>query len=168
MMGRSTVTSGGFSLMELLVVIAIAGLLATATWSRLALMAPKYRLGGATRVVAAEAQRARGRAISEGKCGMLAIDRVAKTTKVGVATTSSPCPTVVTSYTFEGASAIDDTGTIAVESSVTPGSAPTNPIFNSRGGAEPTSGLYPSIRFYNVLGDGRLVLVNAAGRVQIQ
>lgn len=164
MIGR---TNAGFSLIELVVVIVVVGIVATATWSRLALLAPKYRLIGVARAVAAEVQRARTRAISEGRCATVEIDRIAKTVRVGVATTASTsCSSV--SYAYEGPNPIDESGSIDVESGTTPGAAPINPVFNPRGACQPSAGAYPSIRFYDTLGDGKLVLVNATGRVQIQ
>lgn len=151
--------NAGFSLIELLVVIVVFGIVATATWSRLALLAPKYRLSGVARAIAGEVQRARTRAISEGRCSKVEIDRVAKTVRVGIATTTSTsCASV--SYAFEGLNPIDETGSIDA--------APIDPVFNSRGACQPSGGAYPSIRFFDALGDGKLVLVNAAGRVQIQ
>jgi prepilin-type N-terminal cleavage/methylation domain-containing protein len=158
----------GFSLIEVLVVIGVVGIVATATWDRLSQLAPKYRLSGAARSAAAEVQRARTRAISEGKCAKVSFDAVAKTIQVGVGPTPTSGGCAAATYTFEPLVFIDDTRTIGVESAASPGNPPVNPIFNSRGGGEPTGGVYPSIRFYNVLGDGRLVLVNAAGRVNIQ
>lgn len=158
----------GFTLIEVLVVIGIVGTVATVTWSRLSQLAPKYRLTGAARAAAGEVQRARTRAISEGKCATVAFDAVAKTIQVGVGPTPVTGGCTAATYTFEPLALIDETRTIGVESGASPGNPPVNPVFNSRGGGEPTSGVYPSIRFYNALGDGRLVLVNAAGRVSIQ
>jgi prepilin-type N-terminal cleavage/methylation domain-containing protein len=155
--------NGGFSLVELLVTIVVAGILAGVVWPRLALLAPKYRLEGAARSIAAEIQRARGRAIGEGKCAIVAFDATAKTYRVGVASAST-CPTAFGSYTLETAKSIEDTATITIENAASLGSPPADPVFNPRGGTDVVS----SIRFANTLGDARLVVVNAAGRVLIQ
>lgn len=152
----------GFSLIEVLVVIIVAGVIALVAWPSLARLAPKYRLEGAARTVAAEIQRARGRAIAEGKCAMVDLDSSAKTYRVGVATSANPCPTDSGSYTLETPQAIEDTASITIENAL--GGAIVDPVFNARGMTEVTS----SIRFANNLDDGRLVVVNAAGHVQIQ
>lgn len=162
MSGRSV--AEGFSLIEVLVVIIVAGVIALVAWPSLARLAPRYRLEGAARTIAAEIQRARGRAIAEGKCAMVSFDFSAKTYQLGVASNASPCPTSTGSYSFETTKAIEDTGSITIENANSLGSNPIAPIFNARGTTEVTS----SIRFANNLGDGRLVVVNAAGRVQIQ
>ncbi len=156
--------SAGYSLIEIIVVIAIGGALALVAWPRVSRIAPRYRLDGAARTVAAELQRARGRAIAEGKCSTVSFASGPPSYQVGVATSASPCPTGSGSFTLETSKIVEDTGTIAVEDATSPGSNPPNPIFNPRGGTEVVS----SIRLSNVLGDARLVVVNAAGRVLIQ
>lgn len=156
----------GFSLIEILVVIIVAGVLALVAWPALAKLAPKYRLEGAARTVAAEIQRARGRAIGEGKCAIVSLSRSAKTYQLGVIT-SSACPTNISGYSsgsLEAARAIEDTGSITIEDANSLGNDPVAPVFNSRGLTEVAS----SIRLANNLGDARLVVVNTAGHVQIQ
>jgi hypothetical protein len=61
---------------------------------------------------------------------------------------------------------VEDSGTIGIDDGS--GATPVNAIFNPRGGAEATGGVYPTIRLSNNLGDARLVLVNSAGRVSVQ
>jgi prepilin-type N-terminal cleavage/methylation domain-containing protein len=156
----------GFSLIELLVVIGVAGVIMGFSWNRMALLAPRYRLEGAARDLALEVQKARGRAIAEGKCVRVSFDTSAKTYTVDTATGSASC----TGASFSGgtALALEDSSSIGIENSNSPGSAPVSAIFTPRGASQATGGAYPSIRLYDALGDGRLVLVNAAGRVLVQ
>ena len=136
------------------------------SWNRLALLAPRYRLEGAARDLALEIQKARGRAIAEGKCVRVSFDATAKTYTIDTATGAASC----TGATFSGGTAlqIEDSATIAIENSNSPGSVPVSAVFTPRGASQASGGAYPSIRLYDALGDGRLVLVNAAGRVLVQ
>jgi prepilin-type N-terminal cleavage/methylation domain-containing protein len=161
---RSTSKQQGFSLIELMVIILIVGVLVTITWNQIARLAPRYRLEGAARSVAAEIQKARGRAIAETKCVMVDIDANTKTYAIGTAASVATCPTASGSYTFATAQKIEDSGTIGIENAVNAGSPIVDPIFSARGLNSQTS----TIRFFNNLGDGRSVQVNAIGRVNVQ
>lgn len=150
----------GFSLIEILVIIIIIGIIAGITWPRLAALAPRYRLEGAARALAAELQKARGRAIAEGKCFQVTFDVGARTYQV-LKAPSSACA----SFANDGlAQKVEDSGTIGIEDANSSGSAPPPPTFNTRGGNAQAS----SIRLFNNLGDGRLVTVNGVGRVNVQ
>jgi len=159
----------GFSLIELLVVITIGGILASIVWLRLSYLAPRYRLEGAARALAAEIQKARGRAIAEGKCVEVLFDTSAKTYRIATLPGAAPCPT--SGYPTSGidttaALNIDESGTIGIEKSG--GGTPPFPIFSPRGPATFSTGdPGSSIRLFNNLGEGRLVLVNSAGRVSV-
>jgi type II secretion system protein H len=156
--------ASGFSLIEMMVVIVIAGIIASMVWLRLSYLAPRYRLEGATRNVAAEIQKARGQAIAEGKCVRVSFQIGARTYTVDTAAGSATC----SGATFAGGTAlkIEDSGSIDIDDGS--GGTPVSAIFNPRGGSEGTGGAYPTIRLSNNLGDARLVLVNSAGRVSVQ
>ena len=156
----------GFSAIELMVVIVIVGILASVAWLRLAQLAPRYRLEGAVRTLAVEIQKARGRAVAEGKCFMVVLNTANKSYQVQSKAATSTCGT--TGYTADAADPanklIDDALTIDNGS----GGTPVNPIFTSRGGSEDTGNVFPTIRLANNLGDGRLILVNKVGRVIVR
>ncbi len=151
---------GGFSLIEMLVIIVIIGVIAGITWPRLSALAPRYRLEGAARALAAELQKTRGRAIAEGRCFEVTFNVGAKTYQVTKAPTSA-----CASFANDGpAQKVEDSGSIGIEDANSPGNTPPSPMFGTRGGNSQAS----SIRLFNDLGDGRNVLVNAAGRVLVQ
>ena len=152
-------------MIELMIVITIIGVVASITWARVSALAPRYRLEGTARTVALEVQKARERAISETKCVMVDIDAANKTYNIGTADVASPCPTAAGSYSFPpNALKIEDTATIGMENAVNAATPIVDPIFSNRGlNSQPSS-----IRFFNTLGDGRLVQVNAIGRVNVQ
>jgi prepilin-type N-terminal cleavage/methylation domain-containing protein len=154
--------ASGFSLIEMMVVIVIAGIIVSIVWLRLSYLAPRYRLEGATRNVAAEIQKARGRAIAEGKCVRVSFQAGANpaTYTVDTALGTPTCSGAV----FSGGSPlnIEDSGTIDIVGT------PVSAIFNPRGGSEGTGGVYPTIPLRNNLGDVRTVFVNPAGRVSVQ
>src|SRR5262245_45112670 len=82
----------GFSLIELLVAITIGGVLLSIAWVRMSTLVPIYRLEGAARNLAAEIQKARGRAIAENKCFIVTIDTSAKTYQLQNKTAATlPC-----------------------------------------------------------------------------
>ncbi len=151
-------------MVETMVVIAIAGVVGGIAWSRVAYLAPRYRLEGAARYLAGEIQKARNQAIAENKCIRVSFDSGAMTYALGTAAGAASCATA----TFGAGTAIkiEDTGTISIDDGS--GSTPVSAIFNPRGGSETTGGSYPTIRLSNNLGDARLVLVNSAGRVSVQ
>jgi Tfp pilus assembly protein FimT len=151
-------------MVETMVVVTIAGILGSLAWLRMAYVAPRYRLEGATRALAAETQKARGQAIAENKCIRLSFDISAKTYTVGTSAGNASCA----GATFSAGTAlqVEDSGTIGIDDGS--GATPVSAIFNPRGGAEATGGVYPTIRLSNNLGDARLVLVNSAGRVSVQ
>lgn len=151
---------GGFSLIEVMVVIIIAGILVSIVWLRLAYLAPRYRLEGAARDVAAELQKARGRAIAEGKCMRVSFNSGNKTYALDTTTNTTNCSTA--SFTAGTNLKIDDSDGITIDNGS--GGPPASAIFNPRGGVDATS----TIAFRNNLGDARLVLVNSAGRVSVQ
>lgn len=154
----------GFSLIEMVVVIVIAGVLVGIVWLRLAYLAPRYRLEGAARDLAAEIQKARGRAIAEGKCIRVSFSTTNKTYSVDTAAGGASCAGAT--FTSGTALKIEDSGSIAIDNGS--GGAPVSAIFNPRGGSEGTGGAFPTIRLSDNLGDARLVLVNSAGRVSVQ
>ena len=84
-------------------------------------LVPIYRLEGAARDLAAELQKAHGRAVAEGKCIRVTVDASAKTYQV------EPSPNSVCSgYVAETARKIDDAESITVTITNTP-------VFQSRG-----------------------------------
>jgi type II secretion system protein H len=156
----------GFSLIEMLVVIVIIGVIGTIVSLRLLHLGPRYRLEGAARVLAAEIQKARGRAIAEGRCVRVSFQvGPPGTYTVETAAGAATC----TGAAFGGGTAvrIEESATIDVANG-SGGGPPVSAIFNPRGGSEGTGGAFPTIRLSNSLGDARLVLVNPAGRVSVQ
>jgi Tfp pilus assembly protein FimT len=156
----------GFSAIELMVIIAIVGILVSVAWLRLAQLAPRYRLEGAARAFAVEIQKAHGRAVSEGKCFMVALNTATNSYQLQSKAATTPCGN--TGYAADaqepGSKQIDNVLTMDDGS----GGTPVNPIFTARGGSEDTGGVFPTIRLSNSLGDGRLVLVNKVGRVIVR
>jgi len=150
----------GFSLIEMMVVIIIAGIIVSIVWLRLSYIAPRYRLEGAARNLAAEIQKARGQAIAEGKCVRVSFQIGAKTYTADTAAGSATCSGAA--FTSGTALKIEDSGTIDIVGT------PVSAIFNPRGGSEGTGGVYPTIPLRNNLGDVRTVLVNPVGRVSVQ
>ena len=162
--GKNWGAEAGLTLVETMVVITIAGMVGSIAWLRLADVAPRYRLEGATRDLAGEIQKARSQAIAENKCIRVSFDSTAKTYTLGTAAGGASCASVT--FSAGMAMKLEDTGTIAIDDGS--GAAPVSAIFNPRGGSEATGGAYPTIRLSNNLGDARLVLVNSTGRVSVQ
>jgi len=154
---------GGFSLIELMVVIAIAGILLTVTWARISTLVPIYRLEGAARALAAEIQRARGRAITENKCFMVHVNTVAKTYQLqNKAVATLPCGTTgFSADAADGAKKIDDANSLTVAFS-----AGSNPVFNPRGTLETSPA--PVIALQNSANAFRSVYVQPTGRINVQ
>jgi Tfp pilus assembly protein FimT len=151
-------------MIELVVVVGIAGILGSIAWLRLAYVAPKYRLQGATRDLAAEIQKARSQAIADNQCVRVSFDTNATTYTLSTAPGAASCATAT--FSTGTAMKLEDTGTISMDDGS--GGTPASAIFNPRGGSEATGGAYPTIRLSNDLGDACLVLVNSTGRVSVQ
>jgi Tfp pilus assembly protein FimT len=151
-------------MIETMVVIAIVGVVGGIAWSQVAYLAPKYRLEGAARYLAAEIQKARGQAIAENKCVRVSFNSGGTTYALGTAPGAASC--AAATFSAGTAMKIEDTSTISIDDGS--GATPVSAIFNPRGGSESTGGAYPTIRVSNNLGDARLVLVNSAGRVSVQ
>lgn len=159
--GSVTRKSAGFSALELLVVMVIITILGAITYPILGRLAPVYRLEGATRSVAMQLQKARGRAIAEGKCFQLTFDTTAKTFQVLSKPGSSSCVTSV--FQPDGlAMKIDDADSLIIDDGS--GAAPTSPVFNTQGKADPTSHIVLHNRNQAV----RQVFVQTTGRVYVQ
>jgi type II secretion system protein H len=158
--------AAGFSLIELMVAIIIAGIIASMVWLRLSYLAPRYRLAGAARDLMAELQKARGRAIAEGRCFQVVFSNANTTYQVNSKSGSASCGTTgYSADTLEPVQkSVGDGGAIGIEKSGSSGTDPDSVVFNPRGGVETTS----TIRVFNNLGDGLLVLVNSAGRISVQ
>src|SRR5437879_2610417 len=99
----------GFSMIELLVVIAIGGILVTVAWARMSTLVPIYRLEGAARDLAGELQKARGRAIAEGRCYTVAINTGAKTYRLERGPNSTCTGAIFAAAPGEGFKKLDDT-----------------------------------------------------------
>ena len=142
-----------------MVVITLAGILIAVAWARVAHLAPKYRLEGAARSVAADLQKARGRAIAEGRCFQVTFDTTANTYLVKSKAGAANCGTTgFAADSLDGtARPIDDTNTITV-------AATANPVFEPRGTVQTTS----VVTLTNTLGDVRTVFAEASGRVSVQ
>ena len=147
----------GFSAIELLVVIALATILLAVAWARMSTLVPIYRLEGAARDLAAELQKARGRAIAEGKCATVAIDVSAKTYQFQ----SSPNSTCsgFTAVSGEGARRIDDANSLTVAFA-----SGANPVFDTRG-AVPTTAVITLTNSANAV---RTIFVQSTGLVRVQ
>jgi len=149
--------SAGFSAIELLVVIGIAGLIVTVAWVRMSTLVPIYRLEGAARDLAAELQKARGRAIAEGRCATVEIDVSAKTYRFRRSLTST-C-SGFQDVPGEGIKKIDDADSLTVSFA-----AGSNPVFDTRG-AVPTTA---AIRLMNHDNGVRTIFVQSTGLVRVQ
>lgn len=143
----------GFSLIEVLVVITIGGILLTIAWVRMSRLVPIYRLEGAARDLATEIQKARGRAIAEGKCIQVTI--------TGTTYHVDPSPNSTCSgYVAGTARKIDDADSMTV-------TATNNPVFQPRGTL--ATGTASQITLTNSDGDARSVYVQEpSGRVYVQ
>jgi type II secretion system protein H len=150
--------AGGFTGIELLVVLALAGILLAVAWARISQLAPKYRLEGVARSLAADLQKAHGRAIAEGRCFEIHIDTGAKTYRVNSKAAASPCGTGFPADPTDGtARRLDDINTVAVATTA-------DPVFDPRGTVSTTA----VITLTNTLGDVRTVFVQGTGRVTVQ
>jgi len=161
---RRRIGERGVSLIEFLVAFVVAGILAGMVWFRLSALAPRYRLTGAARNLAAELQKARGRAIAEGRCFQLVFTGATYQVKSKLGTATCGTSGYAADPLEPAAKSVGDGGSIGIEKSGSPSTNPDSVVFNPRGGAETTS----AIRVFNNLGDGLLVLVNSAGRVSVQ
>jgi len=153
----------GFSIIELLVAIAIGGILVSVAWVRMSTLVPIYRLEGAARAVAADIQKARGRAIAENKCFLVHFDPVGKTYQLmNKATATLPCGTSgFAADAGDGIRKIDDANSLAVAFS-----AGSNPVFNPRGTLETSPA--PVIALTNSANAVRSVYVQPTGRINVQ
>jgi len=151
-------------MIEALVVAFIVGLVGAVAWFRLGYLAPRHHLERAALDLAAEIQKARGRAIAEQKCVRVSFDKPAKAYTVSTAPGDATCAGAT--FSAGRTAKLDDGGAINIDDGS--GSAPVSAIFNPRGGSEATGGAYPTVRLSNDLGDARLVSVNSAGRVSLQ
>jgi prepilin-type N-terminal cleavage/methylation domain-containing protein len=159
--------AGGFSMIELLVAITIGGVLLSIAWVRMSTLVPIYRLEGAARDLAAEVQKARGRAIAENRCFQVLIDTSNKTYQLqnGTTTNSSSCAGVTFAASpGDGVLGIDDANALTV--AFAQGS---NPVFTPRGAAYLTGGAQaPQITLTNTAGAVRSIFVQSTGRVNVQ
>jgi type II secretion system protein H len=147
----------GFSLIELLVAITIGGVLLSIAWVRMSTLVPIYRLEGAARNLAAELQKARTRAIAEGKCYQVLIDTSAKTYQLR---SKASCTTgSFASVSIDGVRQIDDANSLTVAFSTGD-----SPVFNSRGTVETTA----VMTLTNAASAVRTVGVDATGHVYVQ
>jgi prepilin-type N-terminal cleavage/methylation domain-containing protein len=158
----ATETSGrgaprGFSAIELMVVITIGGLLLAAAWIRLSTLVPIYQLEGASRDLAAEFQKARGRAIAEGKCTTVVINVGAKTYQFQRAP-SSTCSNFA-SVPGEGTKNIDPSNSLTVAFA-----SGSNPVFDTRGAVSTTA----AITLTNHDNAVRTIFVQSTGLVRVQ
>src|SRR5262245_64539197 len=123
----------GFSVIELLVAITMGAVLLSIAWVRMSTLVPIYRLEGASRSLAAEIQKARGRAVAENKCFQVVISTTNKTYQLqnGTTTNSSSCAGVTFAASpGDGVLGIDDANALTV--AFAQGS---NPVFTPRGAA---------------------------------
>jgi type II secretion system protein H len=148
----------GFSGIELLVVIGLGGILLAIAWIRMSTLIPIYRLEGAARDLVAELQKARGRAIAEGRCTRVTINVGAKTYQFERAPTST-CTGFV-AVPGEGVRRIDDANSLTVAS----GSDPVFAVFDARG-TVPTPAV---ITLMNAENGVRTVFVQSTGFVSVQ
>jgi type II secretion system protein H len=147
----------GFSMIELLVAITIGGVLLSIAWVRMSTLVPIYRLEGAARNLAAELQKARARAIAEGKCYQILIDTSAKTYQLR---SKASCTTgTFASVSTDGARQIDDANSLTVAFSTGD-----SPVFNSRGAVETTA----VMTLTNAASAVRTVGVEPSGHVYVQ
>jgi len=141
---------------------AILGIIVSVAWLQLSRLAPRYRLEGAARTIAAEIQKARGQAISNSQCVRVTLNATNRTYRIDTVRTST-C-SAGSNFANGVEIKVEDTGTITLENALSLGSDPPAPIFNSRGANLQAS----NIRLSNVLGDARVVNVNTVGRVNVQ
>src|SRR5262245_16495940 len=120
--------SAGFSALELMVVVALAGVLLAVAWARLSHLAPKSRLEGVARSLDADLQKARGRAIAEGRCFQVTLNVGAKTYQVNSKAGAATCGTTgfAADPTDGALHALDDVNSVTVGVSA-------NPVFDPRG-----------------------------------
>lgn len=146
-------------MIELMVAVALGGILVAVAWARVSHLGPKYRLEGAARSVAADLQKARGRAIAEGRCFQVTFDTSAKTYLVNSKAGAASCGTTgFSADSLDGTPRqIDDTSSITI-------AATAAPVFEPRGTVSTTS----VITLTNTLGDVRTVFAEATGRVSVQ
>jgi type II secretion system protein H len=149
--------SAGFSVIELMVVIAIGAIIVAVAWVRMSTLVPLYRLEGAARDLAAELQKARGRAIAEGKCTTVVINVGAKTYQFQRAP-SSTC-SGFTTVPGEGTKTIDDANSLTVAFA-----SGSNPVFDTRG-AVPTTAAITLTNHDNAV---RTIFVQSTGLVRVQ
>lgn len=143
--------------MELLVAMTIGSIILAVAWARMTTLIPIYRLEGAARGLAAELQKARGRAIAEGKCTRVTIDVVAKTYQFERAPTST-CTGFV-AVPGEGVTRIDDANSLTVAFA-----SGSSPIFDVRG----TVPAPAAITLTNAATGVRTIFVQSTGRVSVQ
>jgi type II secretion system protein H len=151
----------GFSAIELMVVITLGGILLGVAWVRMSTLVPIYRLEGAARDLAAELQKARGRAIAEGKCTTVAINVGAKTYQFQRApsSTCSGFAPVTADGPGEGVKSIDPANSLTVAFA-----SGSNPVFDTRG-AVPTPAVITLTNHDNAV---RTIFVQSTGLVRVQ
>jgi Tfp pilus assembly protein FimT len=137
----------------------IASIFLAIAWVRMTTLIPIYRLEGAARSLAAELQKARGRAIAEGKCTGVAINAGVKTYQFERAPTSD-CTSVLAPVPGEGETKIDDADSLTVV--FASGSSPVK--FDTRG-TVPTPA---AITLTNAANGVRTIFVQSTGRVSVQ
>jgi type II secretion system protein H len=160
--GMATKTSAsrapaGFSAIELLVVIALGTILVAVAWARMSTLVPIYRLEGAARNLAADLQKARGRAIADGKCSRVVINVGAKTYQFQQAA-SSTCSSFA-ALPGEGTRQIDDANSLTVAFA-----SGSNPVFDTRG-AVPTTAAITLTNHDNAV---RTIFVQSTGLIRVQ
>jgi len=153
----ATGAPAGFSAIELLVVITLGSILVAVAWARMSTLVPLYRLEGAARDLATDLQKARGRAIAEGKCTTVVIDVSAKTFQFQRAP-SSACSSFA-SVPGEGARRIDDANSLTVAFA-----SGSSPVFDTRG-AVPTPAVITLTNADNAV---RTIFVQSTGLVRVQ
>jgi len=146
----------GFGIIELLIVIIIATLLMTVAYPNLARLLPAHRLEGAARNLMADLQKVRFRAISENQCFQVTFSAGAGTYQLQKKPASPGC--IAGAYATDGvAQAIDSASAVTLSTTA-------NPVFDSRGGAQPVTTVTLSSRTSAT----RLVKVDLSGRVYVQ
>jgi type II secretion system protein H len=147
----------GFSAIELLVVITLGGILVAVAWARMSTLVPIYRLEGAARDLATDLQKARGRAIAEGKCTTVVVDVSAKTYQFQRAPTST-CSGFA-AVAGEGIRRIDDANSLTVAFA-----SGSSPVFDARG-AVSTPAVITLTSANNAV---RTIFVQSTGLVRVQ
>ena len=143
-------------MIELMVVIVIGGILLSIAWVRLGTLVPIYRLEGAVRNFATDIQKARGRAIAEGRCYRVTITTATSTYQVE-RTPTSTCSGFA-AVSGEGVRKIDDASSLTTAFSVG-----ASPVFDSHGSATTTA----AITLTNAAGATRTITVQSTGRVSV-